>query len=295
MVGVEFTGFDNLKDFGNGDRGSTGNEGILDTLLAIVDQVTQGIGFPGLNKAEVGLNRLLDDKRLTVNLDALAIILAVGADTDRGKDTAVTTGGSLEASTEVPERNGNHFNIFSDFLIFFFHAPHIGIYVTGKTGDDALHLSRLLNNGDRGIARQGNTVGGGLPGMGHISNKGKVLDILAGQGFQQIMGDTGRPEDRMSDRGTIKNIGDSTIETCKYLVLHVHLSLNVIEKQPPCNNTMKITNNPRGENILNSPSGLVKHKTSFITDEWDIMVGMDIDIMGTLIVVWNTIIEVYHR
>jgi len=58
---------------------------------------------------------------------------------------------------------------------------------------------------------------------------------------------------------------------------------------------MKRTNNPRGENILNSPSGLVKRKTSFITDEWDIMVGMDIDIMGTLIVVWNTIIEVYHR
>jgi len=58
---------------------------------------------------------------------------------------------------------------------------------------------------------------------------------------------------------------------------------------------MKRTNNRRGENILNSLSGLVKRKTSFITDEWDIMVGMDLDITGTLIVVWNTIIEVYHR
>ena len=177
LVGVELAGLDDDLGFGDGDLAAGGGEGVEVAGCAAVDEVAEGVGLPGFDEGEVGVDAALEDVGLAVEVFVLLAFGDESADAGAGVEAgdAGTTGS--HAFGEGALRGEFDFELAGEVLAF-----ELGVF-SDVAGD---HFSDLM-----GLEEEANSP---LVDTGVVAGDGEVSGAGVAEGGDEGFGDAAETE-----------------------------------------------------------------------------------------------------
>ena len=190
VVGVELAGLDDLFDFGDGDFAGGGHHGVEVAGGLAVDEVAGGVGLPGADEGEVGLEPALHEVGAAVEFAGLLTLGDEGANAGGGEE-----GGDAGSAG----------------------ADALGEGSLGDEGEVELAFKNLFLE-ELVFADVGTDVRRDHAGFEHFAEAGAVdahvvadgvetLEVAADEGGDEALGDAAEAESAEHEGGSVRDVG----------------------------------------------------------------------------------------